>query len=184
MRQRLSWLVLLSAAIMVTAIFYAERVWATAANGFAATTLAKGTLGGFEVFNHLIQPNSTGDDDDANVWLSLQKTKGSSDLYVQSNVWQPVNPTTKVVASTGWHSHPGHSLIIVTAGAVTNYEGDDPECKPHVYTQGMSFVDPGGSHAHIIRNEGNVIASTIAVQLIPANAMRRIDVASPGHCPF
>jgi hypothetical protein len=48
----------------------------------------------------------------------------------------------------------------------------------------MSFVDSGGSHAHIVRNEGNVIASTIAVQLIPANAVRRIDVASPGNCPF
>ena len=184
MRRKLTWFVLLSAAVVVTGVFHAERVWATAGNGFAATTLAKGTLGKFEVFNHSILPNSTGDDDDANVWLSLQKTKGSSDLYVQSNVWQPVNPTTKVVASTGWHSHPGHSLIIVTAGAVTNYEGDDPECKPHVYTQGMSFVDSGGSHAHIIRNEGNVIASTIAVQLIPANAVRRIDVASPGNCPF
>jgi hypothetical protein len=184
MRQRLTWLVLFSAVIVVTAIFYAERVWATAANGFVATTLAKGTLGEFEVFNHAVLPNSTPGDDGQNVWLSLQKTKGSSDLYVQSNVWQPVNPITKVVASTGWHSHSGHSLIIVTAGAVTNYESDDPECKPHVYTQGMSFVDSGGSHVHIIRNEGTVPASTIAVQLIPAGALRRIDAAvAPANCP-
>jgi hypothetical protein len=188
MRNKLICLVLLSAAIVVAAIFYAGNVWATASKGFTATTLAKGTLGSFEVFNHAILPNPTGDGDDdkddRTVWLSLQKTKGSSDLYVQSNVWAPVNPTTKAIASTGWHSHPGHSLIIVTAGAVTNYESDDPECTPHVYSQGMSFVDPGGSHVHILRNEGTVQASTIAVQLIPAGAVRRIDAATvPPNCP-
>ena len=176
MRQRLMWSVLFSAVIVVTALFYAANVWATTANGFVATTLAKGNLGAFEVFNHAILPNSTGGDDDEKVWLSMQKTKGSSDLYVQSNVWQPGG-------STGWHSHPGHSLIIVTAGTVTNYESDDPECAPHVYTQGMSFVDAGGSHVHIIRNEGTVVSQTIAVQLIPAGATRRIDAAAPANCP-
>jgi hypothetical protein len=180
----MTWLVLISGAMVVTAVFYGGKMWATGANGFAAATLAKGTLGEFEVFNHVVLPNSTGGDDDKNIWLSLQKTKGSSDLYVQSNVWQPVNPITKVIASTGWHSHPGHSLIIVTAGAVTDYESDDPECKPHVYTVGMSFVDSGGGHVHIIRNEGNVVASTIAVQLIPAGATRRIDApVAPANCP-
>ena len=98
-------------------------------------------------------------------------------MYVQNNVWQPGG-------STGWHSHPGHSLIIVTAGAVTAYEGDDPDCKPTVYTQGMGFVDPGGNHVHVLRNEGTVPASTIAVQLIPAGAARRVDAPDPGHCPF
>jgi hypothetical protein len=29
-----------------------------------------------------------------------------------------------------------------------------------------------------------VEAKTIAVQLIPANAVRRIDVADPGNCHF
>jgi hypothetical protein len=179
---------MVSAAIAVTVLIYSGHVWATAANGFTATTLAKGTLGPFEVFNHAILPNPKGDGDndrdDKKVWLSLQKTKGSSDLYIQSNVWAAVNPTTGLIASTGWHSHPGHSLIIVTAGAVTNYESDDPECKPHVYTQGMSFVDSGGSHVHIIRNEGTIPASTIAVQLIPAGAARRIDEATaPPNCP-
>jgi hypothetical protein len=175
MRQRLTWLVLFSAAIVVTALFYAGRVSATAANGFVGTTLAKGTLSAFEVFNHAILPNATRHEDN-NVWLSLEKTKGSSDLYVQSNVWQPGG-------STGWHSHPGHSLITVTEGTVTDYESDDPECKPQVYTQGMSFVDTGGSHVHIIRNEGTVEAATIAVQLIPAGATRRIDAPAPANCP-
>ncbi len=86
--------------------------------------------------------------------------------------------------STGWHTHPGHSLIIVTAGTVTAYDAHDSKCEPHIYEAGTGFVDPGGDHSHIIRNEGSVEARTVAVQLIPADATRRVDVANPGNCPF
>jgi len=168
MRQRVTWLVLLSAMIAVVALYHARKVSATPAQGFVGTTLALGRFGEIDVSNHLIPPD---------LWQSRQRTQGLSDLYVQSNVWQPGG-------STGWHTHPGHSLITVTAGAVTAYMGDDPDCTPHVYTVGMGFVDPGDGHVHIIRNEGSVVAQTITVQLIPANAVRRIDVANPGNCPF
>ena len=160
--------VLSAIAIVVTALYHARNVLATPSSGFTSTTLALGRFDEIDVFNHLIPPN---------LWQSRQKTKGLSDLYVQSNVWDPGG-------TTGWHTHPGHSLIVVTAGTVTAYEGDDPNCTPHVYTTGMGFVDPGGNHVHILRNEGNVVARTVAVQLIPAGAGRRIDVADPGNCHF
>jgi hypothetical protein len=67
---------------------------------------------------------------------------------------------------------------------VTVYEGDDPDCKPSVYAKGMGFVDAGGTHVHNIRNEGDVDAQTVAVQLIPAGQTRRVDAAAPGTCPF
>src|SRR5215831_17834748 len=172
MRKRLTWTVLLGAAIVITAL-YTRSALATPASGFAGTTLALGRFDEINVLNDLILPNEPG----ANIWLSLQRTKGQSDVYVQTNVWQPGG-------TTGWHSHPGHSLIIVTAGTVTNYEGNDPACKPTLYTVGMGFVDPGGDHVHLIRNEGTVPASTIAVQLIPAGAARRIDADDPGNCHF
>jgi len=185
MLKKLTWLVLFSAAILVTALFHPKKASATPAAGFAGTTVALGRFGEIDVFNHFIPPGSPLRRFRRDVWLSWQKTKGKSDLYVQSNVWQPGG-------STGWHSHPGHSLIIVTAGTVTDYEGDDRNCKPHVYTVGMGFVDPGGDHhVHIIRNEGGIPASTIAVQLIPAHADgsssaadRRIDAEDPGNCSF
>ncbi len=175
MRRKLMCLVLLGAAFVVTAL-YVRNAMATPASGFAGTTLAVGRFGEIDVFNQLVLHSQLTPGDN-NVWLSLQKTKGLSDLYVQSNVWQPNG-------STGWHTHPGHSLIIVTAGTVTAYEGNDPTCKPTVYTQGMGFVDPGGDHVHLLRNEGTVPASTIAVQLIPAGAVRRTDAPDPGNCHF
>ncbi len=178
MGRKLTWRGLLGAAAVVAVLYSAGDAQGTPSSGFTATTVAKGQLGDIEVFNHLVLEKARhGHDRDRDVWLSWQKTKGLSDLYVQSNVWQPGG-------STGWHTHPGHSLIIVTGGEVTVYEGNDPDCKPEVYTEGMGFVDSGGDHVHLIRNEGSVPASTVAVQLIPAGAARRIDAPDPGHCSF
>ena len=57
MRQRISWLVLLSAAIAVGVLSYSAHVWATPAIGFKATSIATGTFAEFEVFNHSVMPN-------------------------------------------------------------------------------------------------------------------------------
>ena len=165
---------------MFAALFSAMKIgdaWATPAVGFKATTLMSRPFGEIEISGEPLVPDSVENDRRAKAWLSLQKTVEPSVLYVQSNVWQPGG-------STGWHTHPGHSLIIVAAGTVTEYEGPHTDCKPHVYREGMTFVDPHGNHAHIIRNEGEAVARTIAVQLIPAGAERRIDVADPGNCHF
>src|SRR5262245_38941194 len=135
MRRRLPCLVLLSAVIVVTALYHAGNVLGTPSKGFTSTPIAKGRFGEVDVFSQLVNPPDVGQEGNkGNVWLSLQKTKGLSDLYVQRNTWQPVNLLTGEIASTGWHAHPGHSLIIVKAGTVTAYEGNDPDCKPTRYT--------------------------------------------------
>ena len=174
MRQRWTWTFAFLLTVAGAAV-YVGNVQATPGLGFSATTLALGRLGNVDVFNHAFaagRPRRLKD-----LWLSSQKTKGPSDLYVQSNVWEPGG-------TTGWHTHPGHSLIIVTAGTVTVYEGDDSSCTPHAYTTGMAFVDEGGDHVHVIQNEDSVEARTVAVQLIPAGATRRIDAPANLACPF
>jgi quercetin dioxygenase-like cupin family protein len=37
------------------------------------------------------------------------------------------------MGNTGWHMHPGPSLITVTAGTITAYDGDDPTCAPRTF---------------------------------------------------
>ena len=169
MRRKLMW-VLVGAVTLVTAVSVRKAMATSASLGFVGTTIAMAQLGEVNTFNQLISAG-------APPWLSMQFTKGSSDLYVQNNVWQ-------AGSHTGWHSHPGHSLIIVTAGSLTDYEGSDPDCKPTVYTKGMAFADPGGDHVHNIRNETSAPASSIAVQVIPPGAQRRIDVPQPANCPY
>lgn len=164
------WVGALLVATVATAV-YAANVTATPSSGFTATTLAKATYG--EIFSHVHTHTPQ-------FWKEIIKTKGASDLYVQQNTWQPGG-------STGWHTHPGPSFVIVTQGSVTAYDGDDPTCTPHVYTAATAtnaFIDPGGGHVHIVRNETSAAAQTIAVQLIPAGATRRQDTPDPGNCPF
>jgi len=115
-------------------------------------------------------------------WRLRINTKGESDLYVVRN-------TFAAGGQTGWHTHPGPSLITVTMGTITAYEGDDPTCTPEIHiggTPSATFIDQGGDQGvHILRNETGTTAVTVAVQLVPAGAPRRIDVTpAPGNCPF
>lgn len=51
MRRRQTWLALLSAAIVVTALYFPGNVRGTPPDGFTATTLAKGRFDRIDVFN-------------------------------------------------------------------------------------------------------------------------------------
>ena len=168
-------LVVIVTAALIIAAPYSRSLRATAAAGFVGQTVVMGTFDEINVFNHIVPPDFWKTWHNSDVWLSWQKTKGDSDLYIQNNTWQPGG-------STGWHSHPGHSLIIVTSGTVTDYESDDHHCRPHVYRAPATFVDSGGDHVHMIRNETSEIATGYAVQLIPAGATRRIDSDVPPNC--
>jgi len=176
MRRKLM-LVVVVGGVCAGAVAYVGNVMATPASGFTSTSLAIGRLAEFHVMHKLVWDDPDPTNSRKHVWHSTQKTKGESDLYVQSNVWIPGG-------TSGWHTHPGHSLITVTEGAVTAYEGHDATCTPTVYTVGMTFVDEGGEHVHVIRNEGAVQARTITVQLLPAGAPRRIDAPANPACTF
>jgi hypothetical protein len=105
-------------------------------------------------------------------------TKGISDVYIVTN---------KVIpgGQSGWHTHPGPSIVSVKSGVATVYDGDDPTCTPHFYPAGTGFVDEvNGGHVHLVRNEGSVDLELVAFQIIPQGAQRRIDVPNPGYCPF
>jgi len=85
---------------------------------------------------------------------------------------------------TGWHSHPGPVFVTISAGTMTFYDADDPTCTPGTYATGDSFVDQGGGHVHIARNEGAVNLVLYATYLVPVGAAIRTDVPDPGTCPF
>jgi quercetin dioxygenase-like cupin family protein len=154
---------------LVSAALIVVPARATPSSGVTTTILAKSLFDEIHVSAHTHTPD---------LWNAKLKTHGESDVYVVDNKFAPGG-------TTGWHSHPGPSLILVVAGTVTNYEGDDASCTPHAYTAGAGFIDPGSGHVHLLRNETGAPAETIAVQLLPNGADRRIDVpVAPGNCPF
>jgi len=170
LKRKTTWFVLVIVAIGVA---YVRSARATPQNaGFMGKTVATSTFGELDINLHTIP---------ADLWQARLKTKGLTDMYVQSNTWL-------AGGSTGWHTHPGPSLVVITSGTVTTYDGDDPTCTPTVYSANPgfpnSFVDPGGGHVHLVRNEdASIPASGYAVQLIPHGAARRIDAPNPGNCP-
>jgi len=113
---------------------------------------------------------------DLPVWDLITRVHGDSDLYVTRHTYQPGN-------HTGWHTHPGPSLITVVQGTLTVYEAADPTCTPRILTAGQSFTDIGCGDVHLVRNEWTSVAVDVAVQIVPAGAPRRIDAPAPGNCP-
>jgi quercetin dioxygenase-like cupin family protein len=101
-----------------------------------------------------------------------------SDLAVQQVTVDPGG-------TTGWHSHPGPAVVIVKSGSLTLYDGDDRRCRGTRYSAGKVFIDEGYGHVHIGRNEGTTPAELYVTFLdLPVGAAPRIDVPSPGNCPF
>ena len=154
-----------SAVVLVAALIVVPAL-ATPQVGLSAEQVAMGNFGEINVKTHNFPPHKV-----------KLKTKGDSDVYVIRNTFDPGG-------SSGWHTHPGPSLITVTKGEITAYEGDDRKCMPKVYREGEGFVDPGDGHVHLLRNETSAPAETVAVQILPKGAARRIDADDPGNCSF
>ena len=72
---------------MISGVSHARRVQGTPANpGYTTAFIVKGaTFAECDVFNRATK-KSLPAGCDGNVWLSSQKTKGPSDLYVVSNI--------------------------------------------------------------------------------------------------
>jgi len=161
-------LFLIAPALVVIAAWTAIPARATPACALGSQTLA---LGHFS--NGLL--NLKCNEFDQFGWFLKMNVKGDSDLYVVRNTW-PVG------AHSGWHTHPGPSLITVLSGELTVYDADDPMCTPTVYHAGESFTDIGCGDVHLVRNEGTVCAVNIVVQIVPAGQPRRIDAEQPANC--
>jgi quercetin dioxygenase-like cupin family protein len=88
--------------------------------------------------------------------------------------------------STGWHSHPGPAVALITAGVLSLYSSDDPSCTPRHYSAGEAFVDRGQGHVHLARNlspDENVVVWVTYFD-VPPGGSPRLDAADPGNCGF
>jgi quercetin dioxygenase-like cupin family protein len=158
------WMFVLLGVLAVVGV-YAGTVLATPPSGQTTTTLARAPLEPLKV-----QAQS----DPADLWRLRLKTHGVSDAYVVGNTFAANGGTS------GWHQHPGPSLIFVTAGTITSHMFDGHHCMQHEYTAGQAFVDPGGQeNMHMIENNGSLEARTVVVQLIQSGAARRSDADDP-----
>ena len=83
-------------------------------------------------------------------------------------------------SSTGWHTHPGRTLVIVKSGTFTVYHADD--CSSNVYGPGDAFVELPSS-IHVGRNEtAEPVELGVVFFRVPIDGSPRIDQPQPTTC--
>jgi quercetin dioxygenase-like cupin family protein len=165
-RKRIGFLA--SVAILATAI--AGAVWATPASGIlSASVVARGVF-------------------EDSVDIKFKTRDGGQEILhvrdAQETVMQQI--VIGPGGQTGWHSHPGPAVVLVKAGTLTFYSGDDPGCLARSYSAGQAFIDSGQGHAHLARNWSESDNAEVWVTYfdVPPGGAFRVDAADPGNCPF
>ena len=123
------------------------------------TPLTRATLGNFEAKNDGIE---------------VESERHSADIAIAKVVLEPGG-------STGWHHHPGVTLVSVASGTVTEY---DNKCEKSVHKAGEGFVESNDA-VHVVRNKGNENAVLYATFLVPTNTTDeglRMDEPKPRNC--
>jgi quercetin dioxygenase-like cupin family protein len=83
-------------------------------------------------------------------------------------------------SSTGWHTHPGKTLVTVKSGTFTVYHAKD--CAARVFGPGDAFVELP-STVHIGRNEtGGVVELGVVFFGVPVGGSPRVDQPQPEDC--
>jgi len=137
-----------------------EFAWATPGSG-GTTTILSGPVAFDDIHVQSQTPEHT----------AVINTRGISDVYVSNIRFVPGG-------HSGWHSHPGPSLISVKSGTLTLYDDCDDFQTPHVYAAGTGLVEDAGC-VHRVVNEGNTDLEIYVVQIVPLGAPRRIDEPEP-----
>ena len=123
------------------------------------TPLTRTTLGNFEA-------KSDG--------IEVETEQRSADIAIAKVVLEPGG-------STGWHHHPGVTLVSLASGTVTEY---DKKCEKSVHKAGEGFVESNDA-VHVVRNKSNVNAVLYATLIVPTNTTEeglRIDEPKPRNC--
>jgi quercetin dioxygenase-like cupin family protein len=88
---------------------------------------------------------------------------------------------------TGWHSHPGPAVALVSSGVLTLFSGEDSDCTPRHYSAGEGFIDSGQGHVHLAKNLSATENAEVWVTYfdVPTGGTARIDADDPGilNCP-
>jgi quercetin dioxygenase-like cupin family protein len=132
------------------------RAVATPPSGLSSTLLARGAGGEFGLH-------------DKSQKLKLH-AKEATDVAV-------VGATLTAGGQTGWHTHPGPSLVVVKTGSLTMDEVENGACVSETFGPGRALVHP--EHLHNFRNTGTGTLEFYVVYLVPAGAAPLADFTPP-----
>jgi hypothetical protein len=148
------------------AFFEFGNACATPGAGSAVTPLANSSLKAFDV---VVEKSSD--------WKITFSTTNTSTVLFQTITVQPGG-------HTGWHSHSGPVVVAIKSGSLTIYEAHGGQCHSERYDTGAAFIDSGGDHVHLGRNEGSEPVVLYATYVLPQGGASRVDAVKPDACPF
>jgi quercetin dioxygenase-like cupin family protein len=156
------WKLVLAGALVACGcgVFAASLAWASPPQGLTATGLA-GPATMDEVKTKA----------EFDGWEAELKIKGESDVYFTHFKIAPGG-------YSGWHWHPGPSIIAVRAGTASVYDDCTDPDTPWVLPTGRAFVEDAGC-VHLVANHGDVDLEFLVVQIVPKGAPRRIEADPP-----
>jgi hypothetical protein len=141
---------------------------ATPPSGLTSEPLARGAAGAFRIHEERLRVDA----------------REATDVAI-------VRATLDEGGSTGWHGHPGPSMVIVKSGTVTMYEpvrhhdrgrGRHGGCAVRSFGPGQAFVHPSSVHNFV--NSGPGKAEFLVVYFVPAGAAPLLrDEPAPRNCP-
>ena len=80
--------------------------------------------------------------------------------------------------STGWHRHPGPTVVTITTGELTI---TDNKCRSTTYHAGDTFVEPGPPR-HVAVNTADTTTETIVTFFVPTGAPALSIPAAASRC--
>ena len=92
--------------------------------------------------------------------------------------------TVQPAGFSGWHSHPGTTVVAVQSGQLTLFSEriTGGKCRVHTYTAGQVFLEHPRNKYNAVNtgSEPFVVAATFFN--VPHDGSSRIDQADPGNC--
>ncbi len=135
---------------IVALLLTATAVLATPSSGVAPVDLARGTSAAAYTITHT----------------------ANRDIMTQTLTFVPG-------ATTGWHTHPGPVVVIVSSGTMSFW--DSMDCALETYTAGQALIVPGETMFDLVRNDAAVpLVLVVTYYNVPVGGAQTI--ASAAQC--
>jgi quercetin dioxygenase-like cupin family protein len=108
--------------------------------------------------------------------FGIQQRK-SNDVATNQNTIQPAG-------YSGWHSHPGTSVLILQSGQLTLFS--EPiaggACSVHTYTAGQVFLEHPENEYNAVNTGTEPAVVAVTFFNVPHGGSSRIEQTNPGNC--
>ena len=93
--------------------------------------------------------------------------------------------TVQPAGFSGWHSHPGTTVVAVQSGQLTVFSERiaGGKCRVRTYTAGQVFLEHPKIKYNVVNTGSEPYVVAVTFFNVPHGGSSRIDQTDPGNCP-